>query len=59
MELIEVLGKDISRECSDCGEIGEKKEGMYYCPRCGNGMEEKTNTARNVLRRGLSGKIVK
>ena len=59
VELIEVLGKDISRECSDCGEIGEKKEGMYYCPRCGNGVEEKTNTARNVLRRGLSGKIVK
>ena len=31
---VEVLGKDISRECSACGEIGSKAEGMFLCPSC-------------------------
>ena len=59
VKLVEVLGKDISRECSVCKGIGNKKEGMFFCPSCGNCVEEKMNTARNVLERGQSGRTVK
>ena len=52
VELIEVLGKDISRECSSCGAAGKKSEGTFTCPACGYEAEEKTNTARNVKKRG-------
>jgi len=58
IELVEVLGKNISRECSCCGAEGIKKEGRFSCPVCGWEAEEKTNTARNALRRGVEGKVV-
>lgn len=58
VELIQVLGKDISCECSSCGAIGKKQDGYFVCLDCGYSVEEKTNTARNVLKRGLEGKIV-
>ena len=63
---MEVLGKDISRECSKCGAITlkkiEKKEleaTRFICEACGLEIEEKTNTAKNVLKRGRNGNIVK
>lgn len=59
IELVEVLGKDISRECSSCGMEGTKKEGMFVCAACGYCEQEKINTARNVLKRGQEGKIVR
>lgn len=52
VEIVEVLGKDISRECSVCGGGGTKMEGKFCCPACGYEEEEKTNTARNVKKRG-------
>ena len=52
VEIVEVLGKDISRECSDCGAIGEKNDGKFVCLQCGYEAEEKMNTARNVKKRG-------
>ena len=52
MEIVEVLGKDISNECSECGLKGKKLQGMFICPACGYRAEEKTNTARNVKNRG-------
>ncbi len=52
VEIVEVLGKDISNECSRCGAIGRKVEGEFICPACGYREEEKTNTARNVKKRG-------
>ncbi len=52
IEIVEVLGKDISNECSECGEHGKKADGMFSCPVCGYQAEEKTNTARNVKKRG-------
>ncbi|MCI8418492.1 MAG: transposase [Lachnospiraceae bacterium] len=58
VELIEVLGKDISRECSSCGAIGQKENGWFACKNCGYQVEEKTNTARNVLNRGQSGRTI-
>ncbi len=52
VELVEVLGKDISKECSNCGALGKKVEGNFVCPACGYQAKEKTNTARNVKKRG-------
>lgn len=59
IELKEVLGKDISRECSCCGAAGEQKGTSFACPSCGYGADKKTNAARNILKRGLEGKIVR
>lgn len=60
VEIIEVLGKDISNECSSCGavESGSRKKGLFRCGVCGYSAEEKTNTAGNVLKRGMEGRIV-
>jgi len=55
---VEVLGKNISNECSRCGFIGSKKGGIFTCKSCGYSVEEKTNTAKNALIRGLAGKII-
>ena len=55
--MVEVMGKDIGRECSNCGAMGEKQKekqkGMFFCPVCGYAAEEKTNTARNAKKRGM------
>lgn len=61
VEIVEVLGKDVSNECSCCGAIerGGRKKGVFCCSACGYQAEEKTNTARNVLKRGMEGRIVK
>lgn len=58
IEIVEVLGKDISNECSKCGAKGQKAEGMFSCPVCGYRVEEKTNTARNVKKRGQGDGVV-
>lgn len=58
VEIVEVLGKDISNECSKCGAAGRKQDGSFFCESCGYQSEEKTNTARNVKRRGQEGKII-
>lgn len=58
VELFEVIGKEISRECSVCGKTGRRKERKFFCDVCGYEEEEKTNAAKNVLKRGLAGRIV-
>lgn len=35
-----------------------KKEDVFTCLSCGESLGEKTNTARNVLKRGMEGKLV-
>lgn len=52
--LVDVFGKDISNECSSCGQIGTKKDGLFNCSSCGAEMLERTNAARNVLKRGMA-----
>lgn len=52
VQFVEVLGKDISKECSHCGELGKKVKGEFECPVCGYREDEKINTARNVKKRG-------
>ncbi len=59
VEYVEVLGKDISRECRCCCSAGEKKDGLFCCGACGQTVEEKQNTARNVLKRGMEGRILR
>lgn len=58
VEIIEVLGKGISKECSQCGSLGNKKDGKFICPSCGYIAEEKTNTARNIKKRGQGGAVL-
>lgn len=52
IELIEVVGKDISNECSSCGAIGQKTNGIFTCKACGTKIPERENAARNALKRG-------
>ncbi len=52
VELIEVFGKDISNECSRCGAIGQKVNGVFFCKACGTELPERVNAARNALKRG-------
>lgn len=54
INLVEVFAKNISNECSQCGNIGEKKEENFCCPSCGLVLKIKTNTAKNVLKRGVA-----
>ena len=66
VKIVEVLGKNISKECSQCGAVVEKESkkkdnrGIVYfsCFSCGLELEEKINTAKNVLQRGMDGKII-
>ncbi len=59
VEVVEVFGKDIGRECSSCGAAGDRKEGVFTCPFCGYSGAEKENTARNALKRGQEGKTAR
>lgn len=52
VEFIEVFGKGISTECSNCGAEGIKKETLFSCTACGLKMPERQNTAKNALKRG-------
>lgn len=58
IELVEILGKGISGECSNCGREGKRKSGIFTCGFCGYTADEKENTARNTLKRGLAGQII-
>lgn len=53
--LIDVLGKDISNECSGCGAVGEKKDDVFCCMACGIRLPERENAAKNALKRGQTG----
>ncbi|MCI8659497.1 MAG: transposase [Lachnospiraceae bacterium] len=59
VEVVEVLGKDISRECSQCREMGSQKDGIFICERCGYSADKKLNTAQNVWKRGVEGRIIR
>lgn len=52
IQVTEVFGKNISRECSSCGETGMRSGKLFTCPFCGLCMNERTNAAKNVLKRG-------
>ncbi len=52
IELIEVFGKNISNECSQCGATGQKANGVFFCKACGAELSERENAAKNALKRG-------
>ncbi len=58
VEIVEVIGKDISNECSRCGAIGSRQEGTFFCQSCGYRAEEKINGAQNAKKRGTTGRVL-
>lgn len=52
VELVEVFGKGISAECSNCGETGKYSGDIFRCGICGYEADKKVNAARNALKRG-------
>ena len=59
VEFVEVIGKNISNECSSCGAIGMKQNGIFCCQACNSQVEEKTNSARNAKKRGMNGRVLR
>lgn len=53
IRIVEVPGKDISSQCSECSCAGTRNRGMFQCKTCGYQIEEKINTAKNIKKRGL------
>lgn len=58
IKIMEVLGKNISNQCSQCKSLGTRENGMFICRSCGYMDKEKINTARNILRRGTDGETL-
>lgn len=52
IEYVEVFAKDISNQCSSCGAVGAKADGMFKCPSCGMCTDIKVNAAINARNRG-------
>lgn len=60
IEVIEVLGKGLSAECSACGAVLETQSQNRYedfkCKNCGCEEDRKINAAKNALARGKTGR---
>lgn len=60
IEIIEVLGKGLSMECSACGAFCEPQPKNIYenfkCKNCGYEGGRKVNAAKNALNRGKTGR---
>lgn len=54
VKIVEVFGKDISNECSQCGSLGSKEDGIFLCGSCGYRMGIKQNAAQNAKKRGIA-----
>lgn len=58
IEIIEVIGKDISTQCSECGQPGSYTKDIFHCSHCGYENDKKINAAKNALKRGQSGEQI-
>ena len=56
IKIVEVIGRQIGRECSACGQTGYTDGEKFKCPICGFEENKKVNGARNALNRGKNGK---
>lgn len=56
IEIIEVIGKGVSTECSVCGQKGYMKGENFRCSACGFEENKKVNGARNAMNRGKTGR---
>lgn len=52
VEIVEVFGKGISSECSECGSTGKYGGEIFRCGNCGYETDKKRNAAQNALKRG-------
>ena len=52
VEIVEVFGKGISTECSNCGGMGKYSKDRFWCECCGYEADKKVNAARNAISRG-------
>ena len=52
IEFVEVSGKGIADECSQCGATGKQVDGVFSCV-CGHSVPEKQNVAQNAKIRGI------
>lgn len=52
VEIVEVLGKGISSECSRCGAAAKYNGDLFRCENCGYETDKKKNAAQNALKRG-------
>lgn len=52
IETVEVFGKDISRECCECGALGKKEGHRFRCTECGLEISDRVNAAKNAIKRG-------
>lgn len=52
VEIVEVFGRAISVECSNCGETGKYSGEIFQCDACGYQTDKKRNAAQNALKRG-------
>ncbi len=55
IEIVEVIGKAISTECSRCGVVGKYSKDIFQCESCGYETDKKRNAAQNALKRGKTG----
>lgn len=58
IEIVNVIGKDISKECSICGAMGKYDKEVFRCTDCGYECDKKVNAAKNALRRGQKGRCI-
>lgn len=52
VEIVDVFGKGISSECSECGAAGKYSGEVFHCAVCGYQTDKKINAARNAVKRG-------
>ncbi len=58
VEIVEVMGKAVSTECSRCGAQGKYGKNVFWCADCGYETDKKINAARNALKRGRAGQKI-
>lgn len=56
IEIVEVIGKEISTQCSRCGGQGSYYKDNFKCSICGYEEDKKCNAAQNALLRGKTGR---
>ncbi len=52
IKIVEVMGRDISSECSQCGRLGERNDGIFTCKSCDIQVPDRINAAQNAKNRG-------
>ena len=56
IDIVEVIGKEISTECSHCGGKGNYCKDNFKCSICGYEEDKKCNAAQNAIIRGKTGR---